>query len=1007
MKKLFLLLVAVVSFAMSLSAQTMTVKGTVLSAEDDEPLPAATVQPLGGGTGVSTNIDGEFTLLIPTSVKQLRVSYVGFETQVVNVAPELTVKLKSSTNRLDEVVVTGYGSGKKLGSIVGSVAVVNSEAISNTPTTNFVDALQGQVAGLSIFSSTGDPSAMENSIRVRGVNSLNSSLTPLFILDGAPVTQAVFNTLNPSDIESITVLKDAASTSIYGTRAANGVIVITSKKGKFGNNASVTLRASVGFSQRVPQNFTMMNSKQYKEFREKIGSPLDDAALYAVDVLGISTDWMDETFDSNAPMYSFDASVTGGAEKVSYYLGLNHYNQEGIISQSGLRRDVLRVNLDGRITDFFRVGLQTNLGYQKWQTNNESGASGVYTTNPMVFARKAFPYDSPYYYKVDENGQIVYGDRADYLHFSEQITPQFLNTTRSVWANRLTVNASINEQFTPIKGLVIRAVQSVDMYDYRVDNIGFPEYKFDTPMGDRYEWGLPSTTELREGYNQQSFNRYYSFTYNETVEYSHTFNALHNMSIMAGTESILSHSSGFGVFEDNFQDVRFMHLGYGTKPVTTSNLSQSNSSTAMNSIFFTGSYDFDNRYFFNGSFRRDGSSVFTPKHRWANFFSVGAMWNITAEKFMENSKSWLDDLRLRVSYGTTGNSGGLSAYQYFGLVGMGSTTYMGNPIYGVSQQEIEDLTWESVRSFDVGVAFQMFKNRFSGEIEFYNKNTVDMLMVIPYSYTTGYSGGIGNIGSMRNTGLDVKLEGKLYQDKDWLVGLRATFNYNHNEITELFQNRDAYTLPNTGTRYEVGHSAGEFYMVRFAGVDPRDGRQMWYTKEGNLTKQYNEDRDAVMVGKSMFAPISGGFGLDASWKGLSLRADFTWAAKKYMTDNDRYFAENTDFGTSFNQMTTMLNVWTHPGQKTDIPRVGELIQFDTHLLEDASFMRLKALTLRYTLPKNWVRACKLANVNFHFTGRNLWTVTGYTGYDPEPESNVVAFFYPNTRQYEFGVEVTF
>lgn len=1004
MKKLFLLLIAVFAFTVSVAAQNVTVKGVVISDQDDEPLVAASVVPLGGGTGTTTNIDGEFTLTIPAKVKKIRISYVGYETAEVSVAPVMKVRLVS-VNTLETVIVTGYGSGRKLGEVVGSVSVVSSEALVNNPSTNFVDALQGQVAGLSISSASGDPSANQNGIRIRGVNSLSLSSTPLFILDGAPVSSAIFNTLNPGDIENITILKDAASTSIYGTRAANGVIVITSKKGKMGQNASVTVRASVGWSQMVPDKVDMMDSYQYRDFRKKIGLELDDEALFAIEKLGISTNWRSEIFDGHAPTYNLEGNITGGGEGFSYYLGLSHYDQQGIIDQSGLRRDVLRANITARVNQWFTVGLQSNLGYSKSESNNESNAvysgSGIYITNPMVWVRKAYPYDSPRYYTV-ENGTAVYGEKSKYLHFSQMPTPTYVQEGRSVWQNRLTINANMYEQITPWQGLVIRAQQAVDAYDSRLKNYGFPKKPLVTPMGDTY---LNGTSDgYSEGYNQQSFSRSYTFTYTNTAQYGTVFNNVHNMDILVGEESIIARSEGFGLFSDGYRVRQTLFLGQGSNPVQVSSLSQSFGENSMNSIFFQGSYNYASRYFFNGTYRRDGSSKFPKDHRWAGFYSLGLMWNAKNESFLKEVK-WLNDLRVNLSYGTSGNSG-IGNYEWQGRLGTSSLTYNGGTIIGISSPEETNITWETVRSFDFGFNGRVF-NKLSVDADFYNKETVDMLMSIPWSYTTGYSAGIGNIGSMRNTGVDLELNYDIFQNRDWYVGIRANFNYNHNEITKLFQGRDAYTLDGTGVRYEVGHNAGEFYMVRFAGVDPRDGRQMWYTKEGNLTKTYNEERDAVLCGKSSYSPVYGGFGLNARWKGLSVRADFNWAGKKYMINNDRYFIENSNFATDFNQMTSMLDIWTQPGQVTDIPKLGEELQFDTHLLENASYLRMKNLTVQYSLPTKWVRAARLQNVAFHFTGRNLLTLTNYTGYDPEPESNVVTFFFPNTRQYEFGLEVTF
>ena len=329
MKKLFLLLAAIAVMAISASAQTQTITGTVLSSADDEPLVGASVMPIGGGQGGSTDVNGNFRISAPASVKQLKVSYVGFTAKTVNVTPNMKIFLDPSAASLDEVVVTGYGSAKKLGSVVGAVTVVTDKVIENKPTSNFVDALQGQVAGLSILSNSGDPSSVPAAIRIRGVNSISASNTPLFILDGAPVTSSVFTTLNPNDIENITVLKDAASVAIYGSRAANGVIVITSKKGKFGQNANVTIRANVGWSAAVEDPVEMMDSKQYLKFRELINMPVSQEIYDAVNKYGINTNWRDELISDNALMYSMEAAVNGGGENNNYYLSLNHYDQDG------------------------------------------------------------------------------------------------------------------------------------------------------------------------------------------------------------------------------------------------------------------------------------------------------------------------------------------------------------------------------------------------------------------------------------------------------------------------------------------------------------------------------------------------------------------------------------------------------------------------------------------------------------------------------------------------------
>lgn len=1011
MKKLFLLLAAIVTLALGASAQTRTIQGTVLSSADSEPLLGATVMPIGGGQGVSTNADGHFTLKVPASVKEVRVSYIGMTPQTVAVSDNMKIVLDEASNVLDQVVVTGYGSGKKLGSVVGSVAVVGNETFENTPSTNFVDALQGQVAGLNIYSSTGEPMSTPSSVAIRGINSMNASTAPLYILDGAPVTSSVFNTMSPSDIENVTVLKDAASVAIYGSRAANGVIVITSKKGKYGEKAKVSLRANYGWSAMVEDQVDMMNSQQYIKFRDIIGASVAPEIRELVDNYGISTNWRDEMFDDHAPMYSLEGTVQGGGESFSYYLSLSHYDQQGIIEQSGMRREALRVSIDSKVNNWLKIGFQGNLGYAKYQTNWVSDGARAdnanYTNSPIMFARVGLPYDSPYYYTFNDNGDIVYGDKALYLHYWGNTAPGYSFKYSGGNDNRVTANLNLYQQITPIKGLTIRTQQAMDAYDNRGTSTNLPKPIFTTPMGDTYNPGVTQAQQAAgktqtDGSAGESFSRYYAFTYTNTAEYRFTVAEKHNLSALIGQESIITRSRGFSVNTRGHYNPAMMTLGNGTS-IRISDVNSSFSETVMNSYFLNVSYDYDNRYFFDGAYRRDGSSKFAPGHRWSNFYSLGAMWNIKGEKFLENV-NWLNDLKLRVSYGTTGNSG-IGAFDYYGAV-VNGTPYGGNGTTVVSGTTNPELSWETVRSFDVGLAFSVLNNRLSGSVDFYKKKTCDMILDIPYSYTQGISGAPGNIGAMTNTGVDVELRGEIFRNKDWYVGARFNFNYNKNQLTELFDGQSEYKLPNYGLDYKIGHSPFEFYQVRYAGVDPRDGKQMWLDKNDNLTKVWSED-NAVLTGKSYIAPYTGGFGLDARWKGISVSADFMWAAEKYMISNANYFTQNASFASQLNQDVKMLNIWQKPGDVTDIPAFGEEVQFDSRFLEDASFLRMKNITVAYSLPQSWMRAVKMENVTFHFTGRNLWTVTDFSGYDPEPQINNIKFFYPNTRQYEFGVEVTF
>ena len=973
-------------------AQTV-ITGTVVSAADGEPLIGASVKVKGEKAAAVTDLNGKFKINTEAG-KTLVFSYIAMETMERPAKNGMLVKMQTAEEMMDELVVTGYGSGKKLGSLVGSVVTVDNKKMEKATTANFTDALAGQVSGLSVLTSSGDPSKSA-SIRLRGINSISSSSTPLFILDGAPISSTMFNTLNPSDIQDITVLKDAASTAIYGSRAANGVIVITSKKGKLNEKANLVVKGQYGFSTPVADGLQMMNSQQYIQFRDMIGQPVSQSIKDLVNNYGISTNWRDEVLSNNAPTYTVDAALTGGSEHINYYLSFNHHSQEGLIEQSKMHREALRANVEGRLNRWFKAGVQLNLGTNSYQQNNEAEASDLYTSNPMIFSRLAMPYDAPNYYSFDNNGNIIWGNRADKLKYSNLMHPSFVNENRSYKKNNLTLMLNAFEQLNPIEGLTIRAQQAMDGYDYTTDNRYIPYEAFTTPMG--------SSVSASTGYVSNSFQRYASYTFTHTIEYRKKIQD-HSFSALIGEESIFARSRSFGVYTEGQTDPRQLRLTDGTS-IAIGNVSDSRAEESFNSFFATMSYDFAGKYYLDASYRADGSSKFAPGHRWGHFYSVGGMWDLKKENFLKDV-DWLDNLQARATYGLVGNSTGAGSYDYYGLFGTGSM-YNGQSSMGISNPSNSTLTWEKVGSFNAGVTFG-FLDRVVLNVDAYRRKTTDMLMSIPFSYTTGFGGGMGNIGAMVNKGFDADINVKLLKTSDIDWTFKANVNYNKNEITELFAGRDEYIIANTGLKLEVGKPYGEFFMVEYAGVDPRDGKPMWYDIDGNLTKVYNEERDSKFVGKQRYAPWSGGFGTSFSWKGLSVTADFAWQYGKYMTNNDNYFLMNANQGTSFNQAVDMLNIWTKPGDITDIPKYGEQVQFDTHLLEDASFLRMKNLIVQYSLPEKWMKATKgIQNAKVFFVGRNLFTATKFSGYDPEPDINLVKFNYPNTRQFVFGMELTF
>ncbi|MCC8019135.1 MAG: TonB-dependent receptor [Rikenellaceae bacterium] len=505
-----------------------------------------------------------------------------------------------------------------------------------------------------------------------------------------------------------------------------------------------------------------------------------------------------------------------------------------------------------------------------------------------------------------------------------------------------------------------------------------------------------------EGQAREVFQRYYSFTFTNTLEYKLTARNRHRATILLGQESIITKNKSYDVTFTGHSDKRLMLLSNSTDYLVPSH---SIVDRVFNSAFVRLDYGFDNKYYLDLTYRVDGSSRFGPNNRWAEFYSVGAKWDLKREDFLSRT-AWVNDLGLRLSYGTTGNAG-IPDYLYFGLVGSGNIVYEGENGTTNVQAGNPNLSWKTVATLNVGVDFSLF-DRVTGSVEFYRKKTSDMLMYIPYSYTTGYGTGVGNIGGMTNTGLDFMVNVDVLRSRDFLWSIRANGNFNKNKITELFNGLDEYVIAETGLKLEVGKPYGEFFIVRRKGVDPRDGKQIWLDKYGNETKVYNEE-DAVFVGKQRYAPFSGGFGTLLQYKNLSLNADFVFALGKYALNNDMYFFENAyDFGTNYNQSTRMLDMWTTPGQRTNIPAATEQIYADDHLLENASFMRLKTLQLTYSLPERWLKKTNFfRRMSVFAVGRNLFTVTKYSGFDPEPDDNVIQFTYPNTRQYVFGLELTF
>lgn len=972
------------------------VSGIVTSSEDGEPVIGATVKVVGSQTaGTVTDIEGRFSLSVSKPGVELEFSSIGMVSKRVKASENMTVVLQVDSHTLEQVVITGYGSAKKLGSVVGSIASVDKKKLESIVTPNFTDALAGQVSGLSVLSGAGDPS-QSATIRLRGINSIQSSSQPLFILDGAPIDAAFYATLNPADIESITVLKDAASTAIYGARAANGVIVLTSKQGKYSEQVSLSVRAQYGIAGPTSDGVEMMNSKQYVKFRDLIGQPVSDEVRTLVDKYNINTNWRDEMIDNAAPTLDVNATMQGGGQTVNYYISFNHHKQDGLIEMSKMHRNTLNARINARLNRFFKIGFTTNLGVQRYSQNAEWSATGaIYAANPLVFACKAMPFDTPYQYTIDENGKMIKGDRAIGLKYSGMVMPWWYNAHRNYYRNKLTLNTSVTETFTPLEGLTFQALQSINGLE-SMNHGSFSPY-------DAFVDGMGNKIDAMKGSVSASSSRYYQFTLSHTAEWRKQFGD-HYVGILLGEETRIERSRGLSAYSEGQTDPRLLLLPHGTT-VAPGDLGDSFGEEVANSLFANAEYNYKEKYYVTGSIRRDGSSKFAPGHRWGTFWSAGAKWDLKKEDFLKDVE-WLNDLSLSVNYGTTGNDSGTGSYGYFGSYGVGGL-YNGESSLGIASMSNPDLTWETTAKWNVGLNFSIF-DRAHFQVDFYRNKSTDMLMSIPYSMTTGFSSGIGNVAAMTNTGVEANVDVDILKTKDFYWSFKANVGYNKNEITELFQGRDEYVLANTGLKMAVGHAYGEFYQVRFAGVDPMTGAPLYYDKDGNKTKKFNEERDAVFLGKKRYAPWTGGFGTNFRYKNVSLIADFAWVAGKYMMINDDYFIANPQLATGWNQRVEMLNIWTTPGQITDIPGAKYDVQFTDQMLQNASFLRMKTLSIQYEFPKKWMQATRyIKGVKVFGIARNLFTITPFEGYDPEPDQNLVQFNYPNTRQFVFGAEISF
>ena len=951
------------------------VTGHIISAEDNQPMIGVSVLEKGTTNGVITDMNGNYSITVTKSPAILQFSYIGMKTmeKQVSAATRIDLKMESDAQMVEEVVVVAYGTRKK-GTIAGAVSTVKAEKMENVPAAGFDQSLQGQTPGLTVISNSGEPSKAAV-FQLRGTKSINSGTSPLFILDGVPISSADFNTISPGDIESISVLKDASSTSIYGARAANGVVVITSKRGLAIDKAKVTMRAQWGFSQLASDdNWVVMNTPERIQFEKEIG--LDTGKDYNL-LSRTDVNWLDEVFNDRAPLQSYELSVNRATDRLNYFVSGGFYDQEGIAQSSNFRRYNMRANAEVKASNWLKIGTNTMMAYEEI-AQAEEGEPALYT--PISGSRFMLPYWNPY----NADGSLASENDGTWTGTGQNPIEWMANNP--VKYEKYKLLSTIFAEVTPIRDLTIRAQFAADYAHSTAFMQSFPSYIINNKSG---KAGRSSSDIL-------------SLSETLTANYRWALNDNHSLNFLLGQEGIDYRSTGFQVTTQGQNNDRLTNLLSGTRAISWPD---SNSAYAYLSFFFRGEYNYKELYYAEVAARTDASSRFGKDHRWGMFWSLGFMWNIKNEAFLKEIE-WLTNAQIKLSTGTSGNSE-IPYYDHLALVA-GDANYNDEAGIYPKQSGNEELSWEQTWANNIGLTLGFF-NRVNLNVDFYHKKTTNMLMLVPQSYAiTGVGNRWDNIGAMMNRGVEIAMDGDVIRTKYFTWNLSANVSYNKNKLLELYNGVEEYVNSTTGLKYVVGHPVHEYYMNRYAGVNPANGDALWYTADGELTTEYREE-DKVMTGKTFDSPWAGGFGTTLMWKGLSLSAQFSWMAKRYVMNNDRFFEESNGLYSAYNQSRRLLyDRWKKPGDITDIPRYGVTAQLDDRFLENSSFLRLKNLTLAYALPQSLLNKTHFfTSARVYLQGQNLFTWTGFTGLDPEVASNVYRAQYPASRQFTLGIDISF
>lgn len=1001
-----------------IQAQQLEIKGIVTSSDDQLPLIGATVSVKGATErGVVTDVDGSYILNVEPTDKILVISYVGMKTTEVRVPKNgiLNVALSSESLNLDEVVVTGYGNFSK-SSFTGSANTLRADMLKNVPVLSVEQKLQGMTTGVNITSGSGQPGANQ-SIRIRGMGSFNASNEPLFVIDGVPVTSGnmgagtgadaaymnnaktnIMSTLNPADIENITVIKDAAAASLYGSRAANGVILITTKKGGVGRT-KVALRVSGGFSGAAVDFRPTLNGDQRREmiyeglYNSAIDKGLESPSAYAeanIDMYaGIPeqgyTDWRNELLRT-AHNQNYEVSASGGNERTTFYSSLGFNRQEGLVENSSLDRYSARLNVTQKVGSRGEIGGNMMFTQMNQEMNEERGSN----INPFLCVAVSATPSMPV---RDASGNYV-GSYA-----GTNVNP--LRDIRTDY-NRSRMTRMFSTGYASVdivKGLKLKETLS---YDYTVQK----DSRYLNPLSGA---GPKSGSDAQ---TSKGFTEYGKLLSSTSINFTQTFAARHHLDVLAAYE-LESYQSDKAMGEKAKlpSDV----LLEPDNAALLKSFASSTQAYRMISYLSRLNYDYDDRYYIAGSYRRDGSSRLAPESRWGDFWSVSGMWHLSNESFMKAVKPVLNDVKIRASYGVNGNQPG-AFYGYMGLYSYGQN-YMGAAGSYESAQANPGLKWEKNYNLNLGLDLS-FINRIFVTLEYYNRDTKDLLYNRPISATTGFLNYLANIGQLNNKGVEFELRTINFATPDfnWTSVLNLT--HNRNKIVTLDGDMKQ-SIEGSWFIHKVGLPYNSFYVKEFAGVDSQTGKALYYLntqdEQGNYNREKTDDasKAEAIPYKSADPKIAGGFTNILSYKWFDLGLTFTYSLGGYSFDKTGTLIE-TDGSKekSYNLPAYALDRWQSPGDITDVPRFvleqGAGPQNSSRYIHSTDHIRLKNLTLGFTLPGQWTQKALIENARIYFSGTNLLTWAKWKQYDPEvPVNGEVFCEAPAMRTFNFGVEITF